>query len=37
MNIETLEVKLCDIGSCRITVETTEEATLVGTVPFLAP
>jgi serine/threonine protein kinase len=31
-------VKICDIGSCRvITNEATEWATLVGTVPFLAP
>lgn len=38
MSIEPMIVKICDIGSCRIiTNEATEWATLVGTVPFLAP
>lgn len=37
MNMTTLEIKLCDIGSCRVTKESTEEFTLLGTVPFLAP
>lgn len=37
MNMDTLDVKLCDIGSSKMTKEATEEATFAGTVPFLAP
>ena len=38
MNSNTLAVKLCDVGSCKIvSKESLEEATILGTVPFLAP
>lgn len=37
METDNLQIKLCDIGSCRMTKQSTEEITLVGTVPFLAP
>lgn len=38
MNSSTLAVKLCDVGSCKIvSKESLEEATILGTVPFLAP
>lgn len=34
----TLSVKLCDVGSCKVvSKESLEEATILGTVPFLAP
>ena len=34
----TMEMKLCDVGSCKvISKENAEEATILGTVPFLAP
>lgn len=38
MNSVSYEVKLCDVGSCKVvTGENMEEATILGTVPFLAP
>lgn len=38
MNSSNLTMKLCDVGSCKIiSKETMEEATIYGTVPFLAP
>jgi serine/threonine protein kinase len=38
MNSKTLAVKLCDVGSSKVvSKESLEEATILGTVPFLAP
>jgi hypothetical protein len=38
MDTNNLEIKLCDVGSCKIvSKESLEEATILGTVPFLAP
>lgn len=38
MQESTLAVKLCDVGSCKVvSKESLEEATILGTVPFLAP
>lgn len=38
LNPTTLEMKVCDVGSCKaISSENIEEATIFGTVPFLAP
>ena len=38
MSSANLEIKLCDVGSCKIvSKESLEEATILGTVPFLAP
>ena len=38
MNTDKLELKLCDAGSCKIfNTDLIEEATIHGTVPFLAP
>ena len=34
----SLKLKLCDVGSCKIvSKESLDEATILGTVPFLAP
>ncbi len=38
MNSKSLAIKLCDVGSSKIvSKESLEEATILGTVPFLAP
>lgn len=38
MNSKTLGIKLCDVGSSKVvSKESLEEATILGTVPFLAP
>ena len=38
LNANTLQMKICDVGSCKvISSENIEEATIFGTVPFLAP
>ena len=38
MNCKNMEMKVCDVGSCKvINSEMKEEATIYGTVPFLAP
>lgn len=38
LNHESLRMKLCDVGSCKVvSSEEIEEATIFGTVPFLAP
>ena len=38
MKTDKIELKLCDAGSCKIlNLEEIEEATIYGTVPFLAP
>jgi serine/threonine protein kinase len=38
MNTTTFQIKLCDVGSCKVvTGENVDEATILGTVPFLAP
>lgn len=38
MNSKTLAIKLCDVGSSKVvSKESLEEATILGTVPFLAP
>ena len=38
MNSNKLTIKLCDVGSSKVvSKESLEEATILGTVPFLAP
>jgi serine/threonine protein kinase len=38
MDCQNLTMKLCDVGSCKVvSKENAEEATILGTVPFLAP
>jgi len=38
MNSKTYAIKLCDVGSSKVvSKESLEEATILGTVPFLAP
>ena len=38
MDSSKITIKLCDVGSCKvISSEAMEEATIYGTVPFLAP
>lgn len=38
MNAYTLEMKICDVGSCKlIDSQALDEATIQGTVPYLAP
>jgi serine/threonine protein kinase len=38
MNSSKMTIKLCDVGSCKVvSSESMDEATILGTVPFLAP
>ena len=38
LNSNNLQMKLCDVGSCKVvSMQNAEEATILGTVPFLAP
>jgi len=32
-----MAIKLCDVGSCKVVNRDSEDATILGTVPFLAP
>jgi serine/threonine protein kinase len=37
MDRESLTIRLCDVGSCKVVDRDSEDATILGTVPFLAP
>jgi serine/threonine protein kinase len=37
MDRQTMAIRLCDVGSCKVVNRDSEDATILGTVPFLAP